>query len=873
MNRFSWAFLVFLCTNSLYANIIDLQSFEKYYYSCKGSRDFQIFYDSLSVIENELTENSDSEGLLGLNHLYNWVPKTSDDSVYFRRRLMYHGFKIKKASNNYLLSVPFYKQAADLWPKNKELDNSCLYIEKHLASSYARLNEYDKAIFYNSKTAQYLKRANRKNKLSRVYADIADLYMWLENNEMMLSYMNRGLEIALAENDFEALASHYLNYLDYCLNYSTESDSNSKFDQTYYNAERVINRLTFKQKLVQRKRDLYSFRANYYSKNLDFDSALFFFEKANLMFDDSKGQVSRERAKLNLAIANLYYDFSFLEEAEEVIDSAFICLLPKMKFNSVNELPLDSLYNENTFVDLFSLKAKIESQRFTDDQNIKHLDNAINLLDKAIKINFDLNRQLQLNNSKYISSIVNNSLINQAIEILHQAFVKSTNEKYIFLARTYFNLSKGQILNENIKKKLLYQKMEDNDKDLINEFELRLAQVQNKNISNVYLNRIEILLSDSILRIYEKYNSDLFSQYEFDGDYIEYFEGSKSYYVLSNLNQNAFIKIKKKEEISNDIIKLKSLIEQKSTIGLKELLNKLFLKLIPFDLSNSRDITIIPDGDLWFLQFDILTNNDKYLIENFIIKYASNFLFYKLDYSLSSELEALSIVPTYEKIKVDNLQLAERGGLSFLPFTKSESKYIQESFGANWQVDNTITLKSLKSKLSEVDIFHFAGHGVTIMDSSYLAFMNESNKVERLTDKTIAYLTNNIQLVVLSACQTGLGVKAKGEGILSLARSFLYSGSNSVVYTLWNSNDESSSQLMKNFYKELNLGQKKSCALRNAKLDFLDNCIPQKRHPFYWANLALIGDDVELKKNNSFNSFIYIFLILVVSIIYLKLKK
>lgn len=98
----------------------------------------------------------------------------------------------------------------------------------------------------------------------------------------------------------------------------------------------------------------------------------------------------------------------------------------------------------------------------------------------------------------------------------------------------------------------------------------------------------------------------------------------------------------------------------------------------------------------------------------------------------------------------------------------------------------------------------------------------------------------NADLVVLSACETGLGKEVKGEGLVGLAHAFFYAGTPSLVVSLWKVQDRSTSDLMVNLYREIGRTQTKSDALRQAKL----RLIQQNRyaHPYYWAPFVLTGD-------------------------------
>ena len=95
--------------------------------------------------------------------------------------------------------------------------------------------------------------------------------------------------------------------------------------------------------------------------------------------------------------------------------------------------------------------------------------------------------------------------------------------------------------------------------------------------------------------------------------------------------------------------------------------------------------------------------------------------------------------------------------------------------------------------------------------------------------------------MVLSACQSGLGKTVKGEGIIGLTRAFLYAGVSSVVVSLWNVQDASTAELMKQFYRHLRAGKGKAEALRQAKLNMIRSDIPAYRFPYFWAPFVLVG--------------------------------
>ena len=96
-------------------------------------------------------------------------------------------------------------------------------------------------------------------------------------------------------------------------------------------------------------------------------------------------------------------------------------------------------------------------------------------------------------------------------------------------------------------------------------------------------------------------------------------------------------------------------------------------------------------------------------------------------------------------------------------------------------------------------------------------------------------------LVVLSACQTALGKQIEGEGVIGIARAFMYAGAPRVVATLWEVNDAATAELMKLFYRGVLIENRPpAAALRAAQLEMSRN--PRWASPYYWAGFVVQGD-------------------------------
>ena len=138
---------------------------------------------------------------------------------------------------------------------------------------------------------------------------------------------------------------------------------------------------------------------------------------------------------------------------------------------------------------------------------------------------------------------------------------------------------------------------------------------------------------------------------------------------------------------------------------------------------------------------------------------------------------------------------------------------------------------------------------------------------DELTYSEILILNNKANLAVLSACNTGFGKLEKGEGVMSMARAFHFSGVPSVLMSLWKVPDKETKDIMVFFYKHLKKGETKNLALKNAKLDYLASIKDENlKHPYFWSGFVLNGNTNVLVpvKNNFYYYLISGVLVLII---------
>jgi CHAT domain-containing protein len=164
-----------------------------------------------------------------------------------------------------------------------------------------------------------------------------------------------------------------------------------------------------------------------------------------------------------------------------------------------------------------------------------------------------------------------------------------------------------------------------------------------------------------------------------------------------------------------------------------------------------------------------------------------------------------------------------------LPFAREEAALVAEHFGTPAHLGRQATKTLLKEKLTNeketLDIIHFACHGY--FDSyqplkSGIALAKNGDGDANLTAEEIFGLELHADLVVISACESGVNERKPGDELIGLTRALIYAGTPSVLVSLWQVNDLSTLILMENFYQELSNGSNKAQALQQAQLKLMN---------------------------------------------------
>jgi CHAT domain-containing protein len=294
---------------------------------------------------------------------------------------------------------------------------------------------------------------------------------------------------------------------------------------------------------------------------------------------------------------------------------------------------------------------------------------------------------------------------------------------------------------------------------------------------------------------------------------------------------------------------------------------KLYQKLVaPVAQHLPEKVILVPDGPLGYIPFDALLTaapedaNDfksyPYLIQQhqFSYTYSATLLREMRDkkHRREPEYDFVAFAPFYNgdttllagMYSYDDLM---RKDLQPLAFSGPEVAAASKLMRGETVAGAAATEARFTATAGNYRILHLATHGRAdnrVGDYAFLAFteIQDSLENELLYVKDLYNLQLNADLVVLSACETGIGKLQRGEGIISLARAFAYAGAKSIVTSLWSVNDKSTSELMRFFYRELRRGKDKDEALRLARLRFLKESSVKNSHPFFWAAFVPLGD-------------------------------
>ena len=812
-------------------------------------------------------------------------PKTAGDSLKLSKTYNNIG-NILKNSGQYSKAIEYYKESIISLNISNLHTNQRLketeYIYYNLAIVFYNIGEYDKAVQYYQKSADIKQKLHLKG-IDKVYFNLARTYEQLNNfaqaeyffkksvslqkyNSINLSRIYKFYGIFLLKQKKYPLAKTYL------LKAKTQYEKNYGFRHPY-------------------TANSYVYFGNYFSAISKPDSALYWYQKSLI--------ANSEHFKSS--------DIRFNPSGTDCFSQLQLLKGLKMKASALNKLA-QKRKNEN----LFRLSIKTSNAALHLIKNIRN--------------------DYIAPDSKLIITEIEKECYSSAVEASFGLYKKTGIQKYIYSAYRYVLLSKASLLNSiseedkelnshisasekkrknNFEQKISgYKKLiyEENKKQNPDSAKIMFLQSTLFKINNEYDNFITKLKNK--FKIKEKSGNKFISVKDIQKKLpahttlIEYFitkntdsEKHNLYiFIIDKSRFRFFEKSLTKKFYENIKIFERHMKNNQKNNGLNDFnkFNKscfeLYVDLLkkPDKIVKNKNIIIVPDEEIAYLSFDALQFSYKkrkiinysdldYLIYErcFSYGYSTPLLFNRKNKKYSDFVYAFA--PSY----TDTVSSVLRQNFGNLAHTQTEISSILNYFNGKTYTGAEALEDSFKRIANKGGIIHIAGHASSEdkqKDFSFLAFSDKNKNTEDdglLFTYEIENMKINSPMVVLSACNTGKGKLYSGEGVYSLSRSFLKAGAASVVYSLWNVNDNSGAEITASFYNYLSKADAKNTALRQAKLDYLKASEPTLSDPVFWSGYVLTGSVYPLIHSHTIlvSAIIVTLLLAIAGFVFLKKRK
>ncbi|WP_299243887.1 CHAT domain-containing protein [uncultured Aquimarina sp.] len=773
-------------------------------------------------------------------------------------------------------AIVYYEKAWKAFNNNRLKDydiiENCL---QPLGNLYLKIGDLQKA---ENTITNYLYLAEQSQNTPKIISAITNLsiaYNNQSNYQKAIAILLKGQEIA--PKNVNILTNLATNYLD---SGSIEEAKKQalkaiSIDATQVNAYQILAAIALENKKTQNAQN--------------------YIHKAKLQLLKKPNTSARDIAKWQLAYIDILLSKSAYAEALNSLKEIYTYLLPEYSLNM--ELPEKKiLVADRVLLKALDVQAYIYQQ--LDDPLL-----AINTLEAAFEVNSKLNTIYPLQDTKIIQHSQNRNRTESYIDLLYSMYITTKDLKYVVKAFEAAENSKAPFVNEALlSKQLLIQYKNDSlvkrNKELIKEiatydtYILKEKQKEDKaDISKIQkwtsayeLTSIEF--KDVSKELQKKYPNLLFKQEKVsiielqeklkqdDLTLIEYFFGKQTIYQFKiNPDLIEIIKINEVQYFKNTVQNYIRFFDKPSTIinNVKVFSESSFELYNILNIPDTKKIVIIPDGLLNFLPFETLLTKktnvlsfDKmpFLLKSSIVNYEISVNKFLRSNSNDIKTNILGVFPVFENTNLE------------LPFSLEEQSHIQQKFDGVFLEKEEATYAHFLDEAKKHSVLHLSTHAEagSFSRPASIQFRDQNILVNQLYG-----LQLEADLVVLSACETGIGTLAKGEGPLSIGRGFQYAGVPNVLFSLWKVNDKTTSQLMQYFYQNLNLSNSYVYGLHKAKLDFLTSkeISNTQKSPYYWASFVYFGNHqspTEEKSNWIFIIGGFLLIVLFLFVIRQKLK-
>lgn len=578
----------------------------------------------------------------------------------------------------------------------------------------------------------------------------------------------------------------------------------------------------------------------------------------------------RAVAKIHVAIGQLYVATSQASKALRSFNSALASLLPSFAEDDLKALPSASeIYEENSLLEALEGKAEAAMIQYHLSNDSAWAQLALRCHQLSGKVELRLRMLFQYESSKLSQQEKSRQRLEKALESTHELYLLTREEKYIWEGWHFAEQAKAMVLLEGILQQGFRSGNEEDASILAKRkqlawYEKQLLLHPEADQRNTWLKERQTMLDElsamersrpawqNFRQQMEQLSPAIVQQIALThGDHVllEIFSGKKSINIFSFDGKAKWWRLSESYTLQEKLAQLLQWLPSRTALDENRVEfckfgSELFQELLQPALEGSKTakpLLIIPDGLFSYLPFEALPTRfsesswqkTPFLIFSHPVMYAFSL------FVLDSQQKLPGQAPE------NLLQLApifENGERNLTPLLNSQ----QEAPGRF-----LCKSKHLEADVATFDAFAYDAGAYKILHLSTHAGVDSTGALPRIEfyDRTawlpdIYALPLRADLVVLSACQTGLGKLSEGEGVMSLSRAFTLAGAKGLVASQWTINESASATILKDMYGRLRQGQPKYLALHEAKVAWLKNEEIQafQKSPYYWAALVYVGD-------------------------------
>ncbi|MGV9004129.1 CHAT domain-containing protein [Flavobacterium sp.] len=776
-------------------------------------------------------------------------------------------------------AISSYEKAWLQYQKNKlsnyDITEFCL---KPLGNLYTIVGDYDNA---ENTIKHYFYIANVEKNQEQKFAAILNLSNVFQNTGKINEAINL-LEKTIQTEKLTSIQKGILynnlgnNYFLTAVNFSVNDNPYSKGEAAY---KKAIALLKSKKNQSESLSNAYRNLAKRYMVTQEFGLAKINMDYAKSEFLKLAKQEPRKKARFYLDEATILLQQDSLLQCEKRLKDIFTVLIPS--YNSKNNLPEATLlYAETTLLDALDLYAEVYLKQ-------NQAQKALHSYQLSAHIEDLFQSLMMTENSKIISQIRSRNRTEKSISIYYNLYQKEKKTTYSEGAYILQEETKSTVLKEYISnsktisgdEKLIREQLQNWNTIIVNEQQkLEAADISKINEAIKKQNELMLLLkskkSEESKSTKKDFNlTKLYSKLEKDNAImVSYFFGVKNIFIFTlNDKKIDFKAVNNSDTAKPKIVQFIDYFNNSETISNNPLefnqYSNVAYKILNLpEQSKHKNLIVIPDGILTLLPFEALItkpSNTKsfakmhYLLNDFKVGYANSASFYldRNPFKHTTE-NILGVFPIFENSALE------------LAFSIKELEYLKNNFTGNYLEKSNATFQNFKKNAGNYSILHLSTHASSgdIIEPANIRFYDQEILYSQLYTLSI-----NPDLVVLSACETGIGKLYRSEGAMSVARGFQFAGAQNLLFSLWKVNDFTTSVLMEKFYSEVKNGNSYFEANHQAKLDFLaDESISNaKKSPYYWSAFVYYGT---LENKSSDNNFSWVTLILGIIILILIYK-